>query len=326
MNFYYESLDSLLQDSFSGLLFGEENQITVLGHYQEGYKKTYIVCCSICNQDVELFNKGMFTTSRGHLKSGKLPCGCSKVPKWNTDQQFIRVLRACSAMGYELITDLSNLDYKDQSTKITVLCKLHGKRTVPISSITKLRKCRKCVDDDNSISNRKSDCEMIKNFMSSGAFHEDTVFFRSDRKTTQGSKNYWWVDCPVCNSSGEALSGDLKKGNQPCECIKNQRQSYINLVADGDLPIAIKFGIAKDYKSRIPRQSKHSAYDIENLKAWHFPTKESCILAELECKQTLECGVVSRQDMPDGFSETTHVYNLDKISEIFEKHGGITIH
>lgn len=326
MNFYYGDVDELVHDNVSNKVFGNNNQITILGHKQVGYIKTYTVMCSVCSLDPELFGDGLFTCSQGYLSASKLPCGCSPVPKWNKGQQHVRVLRACNEMGYTLTTNFEELDYKDQTTKVTVNCHSHGERTVPISSITNKRRCRKCVDEEKVITRRRPDEEMIQGFLSSGAFHPETIFYRSERKTSQGSKNYWWVECPVCNSRGEAISGDLKKGNQPCQCVKNQRQSYINLVSDGELPIAVKFGIAKDYKSRIPRQSKHSIYEITNLKAWKFPTKESCILAELECKQSFDCGVVPREEMPDGFSETTHIYNLDKISDIFEKHGGITIH
>jgi hypothetical protein len=326
MNFYKGNIEDLSHDSVSHKTFGESSQITVLGHFQEGYKKTYIVRCSICIEDPELYQKGLFMCSRTYVNGLKLPCGCSSVPKWNVDQQYIRVLRACSEMGCTIVTDFDKLNYENQYTKITVCCKLHGERTVPIASITSKRRCRKCVQEESSLSLRKPDNIMIQGFLESGAFHPETIFYRSERKTSQGCKNYWWVDCPVCGYSGEAISGDLKKGNQPCQCIKNQRQSYINLVSDGDLPVAIKFGIAKDFKSRIPRQNKRSVYTVTNLKAWEFPTKESCILAELECKQRLNCGILQREEMPDGFSETTYVYNLDKISEIFEKHGGVTIH
>lgn len=328
MNFYRGCIKDLSQDTFSNSIFGESEQLKVVGHFQEGSIKTYVVSCSLCGQDRELFQDALFTTSKGHLKINKLPCGCSSIPKWNADQQYIRVLRACSEMGYKLIDDFDTFihRYKDQTTKITVVCDIHGERHVPLAYITSKRKCRKCVDIEQGLLRRQSDKSMINKFLASGAFHPDTIFYRSDRKTNQGAMNYWWVECPICKSCGEAISSDLKKGNQPCECFNNQRQAYINLVSDSDLPVAIKFGIAKDYKSRIPRQNKHSVYEVSNLKAWEFPSKESCILAELECKQSLDCGVISKEEFPDGFSETTYTYNIDRVTEIFEKYGGITIH
>lgn len=327
MNFYNGNIEDLSHDSISGMVFGDKSQITILGHIQIGYKKTYTVKCSICSQDPELYGKGLFTCSRVYLNTTKLPCGCSPVPKWNEDQQLLNCKRVAIAMGYKYLGIEKGQPFTGQTTRVNIECSLHGIWNTTIRAIVNNQYgCRKCADESLSLNSRKPDDIMIQGFLDSGAYHPETIFYRSERKTTQGSKNFWWLDCPVCGFSGEAMSGDLKRGNQPCQCVKNQRQSYINLVSDGQLPVAIKFGIAKDYKSRIPRQNKRSIYDVTNLKAWEFPTKESCVLAELECKQSLICGIVPREEMPDGFSETTHVYNLDKISEIFEKHGGVTIH
>lgn len=47
--------------------------------------------------------------------------------------------------------------------------------------------------------------------------------------------------------------------------------------------------------------------------------------AERECKEQLECGVVLKRDMPDGWTETTYVYNLEKIVEIYERNGGVKV-
>lgn len=324
MNFYYGDISELSHDSFSGSKFGVIDQVTVLGHTQDGYVKTYVVSCAVCQKDPELFQNGLFTSSRGHLNMSKIPCGCSSIPKWNQAQQLLRAKRSANKMGYGFRYDPSTHPYTGQTARCFLTCEIHGEWETHINGVILERVCIKC--SAASGRSRKPDNVMIQGFLDSGAFHPETIFYRSDRKTVQGAKNYWWVECPVCNSKGEVNSSDLRKGNQPCECVKNQRQSYVNLVSDRETPVAIKFGIAKAYKTRVQKQNRRSIYDVTNLKAWEFPTKESCILAELECKQSLDCGVVPKEEMPDGFSETTHVYNLDKISEIFEKHGGVTIH
>ena len=328
MKLYLGNTDQLSQDKFSNSIFGEKGQLKILGHFQEGYKKSYIVECSICSCDPDLFGKGLFISALGHLKALKMPCGCSQIPKWNEDQQYLNTQRACIEMGYTLIGKVIGEQFTGQSTKIEVYCSEHGIWNTTIRAITNCSYgCRKCADTKNSINNRIDDSVMIADFFSTKVFHPDTIFYRSERATaTTNQKNYWWIECPVCNSKGEAISTDLKRGAQPCECFNNQRQSYVNLVSDEGTPIAIKFGIAKAYKTRVQKQNKKSVYEVTNLKVWEFSTRESCIRAELECKQSFDCGVVSRDEMSDGYSETTHIYNLDKISEIFEKHGGIAIH
>ena len=90
-----------------------------------------------------------------------------------------------------------------------------------------------------------------------------------------------------------------------------------------ELFVAIKFGVAKDSVKRTKQQNLKSSYEVSNHQTYEFPTVQQCKKAERECKMELERGVVLKRDMPDGYTETTWVYNLDKIIEIYERNGGI---
>lgn len=68
-----------------------------------------------------------------------------------------------------------------------------------------------------------------------------------------------------------------------------------------------------------------SPLDVSQYKVYQFTTKQQCLSAERECKETLECEIVERSDMPDGYTETTYPYNVDSIIRIYEKHGGVEI-
>lgn len=318
----FENERSLISDHNSGMSFGVDGHLSILGYYREGkYNKKYVVECSICKLDPELFKLGRFITSLGHLRSGKLPCGCSSVPKWTKDQQVIRVNRIIQPKGCYL--SAMNV-YEGQYTKVTVCCKIHGCWETSIAGIINNNfYCKECNQDNILGGMKKPDHVMIKSFMNTGVFHKDTKFERSSRKTSQGARNYWKVYCPVCDSKGEATSSDLRRGYRPCNCYKNPKFSYINLVKDGDNIIAIKFGITSNFKDRLFRQNLKSVYKIENYGIWEFPSKDLCYRSELEIKQKLLCGILSRQEMLDGFTETTFSYNLEKIIEIFESFGGI---
>ena len=54
-----------------------------------------------------------------------------------------------------------------------------------------------------------------------------------------------------------------------------------------------------------------------------FPTAQQCKAAERECKKELICGVVSKTDMLDGWTETTCTSNLARVKSIYEKNGGV---
>ena len=105
---------------------------------------------------------------------------------------------------------------------------------------------------------------------------------------------------------------------------QRQKEAYIHFISCS-FQVLIKFGVARVHRDRIKVQQKLCIYPIESFGAWAFPTKTLCLAAETECKQTLECGVLTKEEMPDGYTETTWVYNLEKIISIYEKHGGVRI-
>jgi hypothetical protein len=43
------------------------------------------------------------------------------------------------------------------------------------------------------------------------------------------------------------------------------------------------------------------------------------------CKKELETGIIPKQELPDGYTETTYIYNLDKIKQIYMEYGGVEI-
>jgi hypothetical protein len=87
--------------------------------------------------------------------------------------------------------------------------------------------------------------------------------------------------------------------------------------------VGVKFGICRDIKSRLKSLSRTTSCDIELYKAYKFKTVVDCKAAERECKSTLVCGVIDRELMKDGWTETTYTYNIEKIMEIYEKYGGV---
>lgn len=305
--------------------FGEHGQLQVVGWSgkNESNAKLYIVKCNDCSQDSELFGDGLFRSLKGNLIKGQIPCGCAKMPKWTKEQWNIRATRKALELGYVFID--FNGAWKGHKTKITLSCSKHGKwSTNSLHMLIKGRGCPECMVDVAREVNLKPDEDMITSFFASGAFHPNTKFWRSNRKSRDGRTPYWNVYCPECNNEGESISGHLQKGSRPCLCSKaRQQQAYINFVKDNDSPIAIKFGIANVASTRVKQQNRTSIYTIENHIVYEFPTKQECLKAELECKQELQCGVVSKEEMEDGWTETTYLSNLNKIIEIYKKHNGV---
>lgn len=317
--------NGLQQDewSLSRPTFGETGQLEVVGHNgKKKDRKFYIMKCSKCALDSELFGQGYFQSRKADIIRGKIPCGCRR-HNWSTEQYSILCSRKARKLGYIFLGFKSV--WTGNATKIKMLCEKHGEwDTGNINSLlSSSRGCPACKAVIIQLNKTKSDAEMIQSFLLSKQFHPDTKFWRSDRKNVKGHTAYWFVSCPECGEQGESFSGDLQCGKRPCGCSKQrQKQGYINFLMDGETLVAIKFGIANNSDRRIKEQIRNNTLSIINKFVYLFPSVTSCKKAERECKQELQCGILSLVEMPDGYTETTWVYNLEKIIEIYERNGG----
>lgn len=172
---------------------------------------------------------------------------------------------------------------------------------------------------------RKSDDIIIKSFLDSGCFHPDTKFWRSEKKSPNGKRVYWHIFCPECGEEAESQRSNLQEGFRACACSRSRQQEcYINWVVDANLvAVAVKFGISSDSSRRIKSQARRSIYSVLQYLIFKFPDVDSCKKAERECKKELECGILSKDEMPDGYTETTSVINLFSIIEIYKRNGGV---
>ena len=116
--------------------------------------------------------------------------------------------------------------------------------------------------------------------------------------------------------------------------LMNQKIGYINIIFDNNLPIGLKYGIETIIGLRAIQQNGTSAFDVVRIKTYLFETADNCRSAELECKKLFQKenmkthktkGIFTKKELPDGYTETTTIKNLDKIIEIYTKWGGVEI-
>lgn len=105
----------------------------------------------------------------------------------------------------------------------------------------------------------------------------------------------------------------------------DQEYGYINIVKDQETPVALKFGITKVLKRRLRTQNNRNVLNMEQLDAFQFPNSQACKDAEQECKQVLNCAIVSKSDMTDGHTETVALTDYDKVVSIYERFGGVRV-
>ena len=327
----YSDFDEIIEDEFTGSLFGKESQIEILGWSgRRGTQKRYIVLCHYCKEDRELFGDGVFRTSKSQLVTrGLQPCGCSSCPRWMEEQNRVRCERKARELGFTFIGWTSQ--YIGDKTKLIMSCETHGEwNTGTLNHLMNGRGCPGCKGSITANFNRKTKAKteqhFIESFISTGAFSEGTTFTKISRKDKAGNSNYWKMTCPDCHESGEILGSDLQKGRRPCACTsQRQKQAYINSIYSETEIIAIKFGIAVLYSNRVTSQNSKSFYTVTNDYVYEFANVESCKRAESLCKQRMVCGILTKQQMPDGYTETTSKDNLRTIQSIYEECGGVLI-
>lgn len=309
--------------------FGKDERLEVIGWQgrTKSGNKLYVVRCSVCSKDYELFGESAFTITKGNLFRGTYPCGCSSSVKWSKDQWKVLAQRRAKELGLEFIC--LNEDFHGCETGITLECRVHGiwhTKTLEYL-ICHSTGCFTCAHERRAISSTKPDEDMINSFISTGAFHKDSVFYRINRETQAGRKKYWAVLCPECGQYGESLSSNLQLGQRPCGCSRSrQQEAYINFVFIEGQIVAVKFGIANNTKSRLIQQNRNNpnAY-IENYRVYKFESRNQCVSAERDCKNMLPTGILNKEQLIDGWSETVDISYLDEIIKIYENNGGIEI-
>ncbi|UZV41179.1 putative homing endonuclease [Vibrio phage vB_VpaM_R16F] len=70
---------------------------------EKGKARKFILECSVCSEDKKLWPYGSITSVKSRLMEGKVPCGCSKIPKWSQSQYETLVNRKCAERGYQFL-------------------------------------------------------------------------------------------------------------------------------------------------------------------------------------------------------------------------------
>lgn len=239
--------------------------LTVVGVYGKDSKGAaiFILECSICSKDEELWPYLAIKSLKGGLVRGKIPCGCAKMPKWTKDQNEIRIKRKCDKRGYKFHGWSG--DYNGKSTRLVLSNNATGNhwRSATIDSLLNGRgdpiegreKTRLAKTKDNNVH--------INAFYKAG-FTKDYRFWRSVRTNSLGRSYYWNYTCPVCSSdeyvqkglcSGVFESGtyNLKNGEKSCRCCKSykwsqdQREYQINKICKEEGLTFIGWGTEEGY-------------------------------------------------------------------------------
>lgn len=192
----------------------------------------YVVECSSCSKDAELFTKPL-ALSKYDLKSGGLPCGCSKSPRWSKEQYKTMVLRMC---GIKQCTFGGfRGKWKGVKTKLILTCNFDNNTwdTTNIDMfLNDKTSCPECGKRLIGNARRKEDQIIIESFYEAGLDRTKYTFTRNTvDKNSKGYYTFWdmkcttcsndmYVEAGVCSGVFTSPSNNLQQSQLPCRCAK----------------------------------------------------------------------------------------------------------
>lgn len=134
------------------------------------------------------------------------------------------------------------------------------------------------------------------------------------------------IKCNTCTNTFTQMATDHLSG---CGCPtcsgKNQTQCYVFSVHSEGTIKGYKAGIANNFYTRLSRQGRLSKFDVSLYGVWEMPDTASCKAAERKVMTTCHMKYLTKEDYPDGYSETTCPSSLLTIVEIYESSGGVLL-
>lgn len=291
----------------------------IIGAFRGSYRNVLVVFCPTCAEDPELFGEGLFfSDERVVLKGGK-PCGCALTPRWEEFQYQVMMKRAASKWGFTFIGWSDQ--YRGCSTVPRFNCQEHGDfQSINVNDCNRYEiNCPGCLKIRMQGRNSKPDQYMINSFLSSECFPEGTAFERSDRLSKNGFREYWNVYCPDCSTNYTSLYKSLANGARGCEC-SNFRQKYLYLlkIYDGESFLAVKFGIANNYKVRVQSIRCRTSLEVVLYSVWEFSDINSCKVSETYIKHNFNNTVLTKEQLPSGFTETVLPCDLSALENFLD--------
>lgn len=308
------------QDEFCGTEFKtpKGGVLTVVGIAgKQGRIKMYACHCSICHQDEQMFPE-LETSVKCNLVNGSVPCACSKSYHWNDRQRRLRLANK----DYEIISQES---ITGNGQKVKLKCSHDGYEWE--ASVSNLLNhgsgCQKCASKKNSESMRNDD--PITPVMNR-CLELDIKFHGFVGGEYKNAKTRLDLECHCGNKWKPSYDSFVTKGTGCPACAKYGYSPdkagvfYVVHWHKRDKEF-LKIGITNRDERRITHQMNSTAFTPTIL---YFPTfSDGNVAVELEreCKQRIKelygrDYVASKEDFPDGYTETMNVDQYDWINEL----------
>lgn len=242
---------------------------------------------------------------------------CANCQRLTQDEATLLVENACKKLGNYTFEKFEYIGNK--RTKVTITCSNNHTWTKPFNQITSSQNNAGCIICAGQlVTQEEAEQRVNEECKSTGYVVGKFVYKNSSTRIP--------LTCSCGHSWKVTYSNYISSGRGCPACAgRNQTYAYVNIIMDGELPIALKYGVEKVIGTRHKQQSLKCVFEVQPYLVFEFKESEMCKEAERACKQTFGKGVLTRLEMTDGYTETTGTENLDKIIEIYKRFGGYQI-
>lgn len=296
--------------------------------------KVFNIVCEACLVDdnlavIEAMSEGKFKITKGHFKAGKKGCGCSMgralvLGKLNIDDYLGKAFTT----PYGNTLTLKEIDYSAKDKRYIVECDVcslipevypYGSFTTNITDIRRGRSACACGGTYNPLDKKyytnrvKYLCKGLKyTFLGFvGGSYED---YTSKLKLLCTQNHITNSTCYDSFLNQGIRCGSCSVGGYSCGLTGS---FYIQNIED----FCIKIGITN--KTSEQRMAQHSSKSIYHHKLIYSETFEDGYIPyhiEKFIKDIYPRGVVSKENMRDGFSETIDIKYLEDILTIVKNY------
>lgn len=201
---------------------------------------------------------------------------------------------------------------------VTLFCEKHGPVKVSMVSFLKTGNCSLCSREKVAESQRKSRDERIEYLLK---LHSGKYDYSLFPEKIISNKIKVKIICKEHGVFEQRLNEHmLGKGCSSCS-ISSCSTGYINYVRIKGKIKCIKFGISNNPKRRLSEINSKTKYEVISHSKWSFPTHQSCRDAESMIKRLVK-PFLSKEEFPEGWTETCDLSYKPMIIEVFKKFGG----
>lgn len=208
--------------------------------------------------------------------------------------------------------DYSKFVWHGNHKHSTFICKRHGEFTQSPSNHLAGKGCNLCATENRV----KALSFTLDEFVSAArVIHQD--YYDYSKVQYVNSQTKVIITCPTHGDFKQIPNSHLSGSGCP-SCNKvgfsGDKPAIFYILSIN--PDVIKFGITSDINRRLSQLKRKSVFDIKVLHQLNFKFGINARALESEVKSLFETSVMSKQELPDGYTETTYSRNYQSILDL----------